>query len=376
MRPGGASAGGPSLGTRGGPAFRRRGAAGLAVVIGSMSCPIGSSERLVVGSAGDRGAKSLTETIPALASFDVCFSPAAQLAAAAALPRRAAIPVSMASAPLSQEPELTPSLGDPCQQDLWDPLLLDLGEPARRRVCRLSSGTKGCSPLAGLPSCSVLAHVDSPAQDWVDWVALRHGAEANFNDLDSGLDRPTTAEQGHSVAPYLSPEAPARAPEQRTPAPPLASLDAALSPEAPALAPEQRTSASSPPSLHAAASSPHVSQPGSPEVAMFIDSITLPIEPPLIASSPRLQISKARNHELMPRRSVRLAAKNSSRLQQPEAQATKVMLNRMGIQCYEERRDDSAYKRFQETFKEPMSSSKRAAMKELFPGRRRRQAAA
>lgn len=111
---------------------------------------------------------------------------------------------------------------------------------------------------------------------------------------------------------------------------------------------------------------------GDRAVDAFIQSITLPLVQPILATPPRLRVSKVRDEDWVPRRSSRLAAKNARRLANPEAQATKVMLQRMDPISHQDCPDESVFKNFQETFKAPLSSSKREALRELFPCRRRR----
>jgi len=77
----------------------------------------------------------------------------------------------------------------------------------------------------------------------------------------------------------------------------------------------------------------------------------------------------------VPHRSSRLAAKTAHRAANQEAQATKVMLKKMGLVDHQDRSDESFFKSFHETFKAPLSSSKQAAIRELFPGRHRRRKA-
>jgi hypothetical protein len=86
---------------------------------------------------------------------------------------------------------------------------------------------------------------------------------------------------------------------------------------------------------------------------------------------------------LVPRHSDRLAAKSVYRDPNPEKQAKRVMLSKWQPSASDPRSalvtpDATIATRFHETFKEPLSSSKRAAMQELFPmaGDRGRRAAA
>lgn len=219
-------------------------------------------------------------------------------------------------------------------------MLLDLGEPACRPRCMVGRA-------AASPQATAAAH--GPLLEAEDWVADFHLAE-----LDRLGHVPTAVADGPPLAPCLD-----------------AMLDhAGIS---------QTTGAGTPtpalPSVDRAPSTPR--QPGSRDVAAFIDSIMLPMQPPLLASPP-VSASPSPGTRigcLGAVGSTRLAAKTASRLAQPEAQATKVMLMKMGVENYVDRSDNSAHKKFQDTFTRPLSSARREAMRELFPGRRRRAAA-
>lgn len=73
----------------------------------------------------------------------------------------------------------------------------------------------------------------------------------------------------------------------------------------------------------------------------------------------------------MLRRSDRLVAKSAFRDPQPEKQAKRVLLNKWNRQPDHARMtapDATIATRFHAVFASPLSSSKRAAMRELFPG--------
>lgn len=117
------------------------------------------------------------------------------------------------------------------------------------------------------------------------------------------------------------------------------------------------------------AASPSV-QPTS--VEDFIADLKLPLEEPLIQSPPRHRVSRVPVDNLVPRRSDRLAAKSVYRDPNPEKQAKRVMLSKWLSSASDPRSalvtpDATIATRFHETFKEPLSSSKRVAMQELFP---------
>lgn len=103
--------------------------------------------------------------------------------------------------------------------------------------------------------------------------------------------------------------------------------------------------------------------------------LKIPIMPPLIQSPPRLRVSHLHEENLVPRQSDRLAAKSVYQDPKPENQAKRVMLKRWRPASAAASRsspltpDASIAACFHETFAEPLSSSKRAAMCEHFPKR-------
>jgi hypothetical protein len=112
--------------------------------------------------------------------------------------------------------------------------------------------------------------------------------------------------------------------------------------------------------------------PSPPSVVDFIASLTLPLEVPLMQSPPRLRVSCVRDEDLVLRRSERLAAKSVFRDPNPEKQAKRVLLRKWQRSASTPRSaplmpDATVVARFHETFREPLSSSKREAMLELYP---------
>jgi hypothetical protein len=105
-----------------------------------------------------------------------------------------------------------------------------------------------------------------------------------------------------------------------------------------------------------------------PSVEDFIAGLKLP----LIQLPPRLRVSRMRVENQVPRRSNRLAAKSVYRDPNPEKQAKRVLLSKWQPSASAPRSapttpDVTIATRFHETFREPLSSSKREAMQELFP---------
>lgn len=104
----------------------------------------------------------------------------------------------------------------------------------------------------------------------------------------------------------------------------------------------------------------------------FIDSLKLPLETPLLNTPPRLKVARDVDDCWVPRRSDRLAAKSAFRDPQPEKQAKRVLVNKWTRRPEAASRctpDATIAARFHDTFTAPLSSSKREAMRELFPGR-------
>jgi hypothetical protein len=110
-------------------------------------------------------------------------------------------------------------------------------------------------------------------------------------------------------------------------------------------------------------------------VQSFIDAFKRPLEQPLIASPPRLRITKdprfVDDNDFVPKRSARLAAKSKYREPKPDAQARKVLMKKLGLEVETEKPDEASFKEFQQAFAPPLSPSTREAMQVLFPGRLR-----
>lgn len=127
------------------------------------------------------------------------------------------------------------------------------------------------------------------------------------------------------------------------------------------------------PRAPASASSPATSSmPGAPASPgrLFADSLRLPLQTPLLQLAPPARAPVV--YDWVPRRSVRLAAKSAFRDPQPERQAKRVLLNKWSSRLegvHSDTPDDMITAKFHDTFSEPMSSSKRAAMQELFPAK-------
>lgn len=103
----------------------------------------------------------------------------------------------------------------------------------------------------------------------------------------------------------------------------------------------------------------------------FADSLHLPLQAPLLQNVPRAWVPAA-SDAWVPRRSTRLAAKSAFHDPQPERQAKRVLLNKWTRRPDEMRSgtpDATIAAKFHDTFSEPLSSSKRAAMHELFPAK-------
>lgn len=109
----------------------------------------------------------------------------------------------------------------------------------------------------------------------------------------------------------------------------------------------------------------------------FIDSLRLPLGEPLVESTPIRHVSR-RVSPIVPRRSVRIPALTHHRDLRPEIQAKKVMLRkwRPAARSPSPLSPDNSYNvKFRRHFREPLSSSRCEAMRELFPSRRRWSAA-
>jgi hypothetical protein len=100
----------------------------------------------------------------------------------------------------------------------------------------------------------------------------------------------------------------------------------------------------------------------------FISSISSNLSTPILMSPPRLRVSQVPNYNVVPRRITRLADKPKA--SNPEVQATNIMLKKLGRDVPLPTSEDSATRRFRETFSGPLSSSTKEAIRELFPARK------
>jgi hypothetical protein len=108
----------------------------------------------------------------------------------------------------------------------------------------------------------------------------------------------------------------------------------------------------------------------------FIQSFVKPLPVPIILSPPRLRQTRVPRQrddsELVPKRSARLAAKSKHRAPNPEVQARRVKLKRIGAYEENEEPDTASYDEYMTAFAPPLSSSTREAMEVLYPGRKQR----
>jgi hypothetical protein len=106
--------------------------------------------------------------------------------------------------------------------------------------------------------------------------------------------------------------------------------------------------------------------------ALFINSLLLPLQESLLHTAPCPLAARREPASLVPRRSDRLAAKSAFRDPNPERQVKRVLVNkweRSPDDAVTNTLDDKFVDKFHETFCEPISSSKRKVMCELFPSR-------
>jgi hypothetical protein len=101
----------------------------------------------------------------------------------------------------------------------------------------------------------------------------------------------------------------------------------------------------------------------------FISSISSEIETPILQTRPKLWVSQQPDYSIVPRRSLRLADKPKA--SNPEVQATRIMLKKMGKDLPPPSSDESGARRFKETFGGNLSATKKEATRELFPARKR-----
>jgi hypothetical protein len=108
----------------------------------------------------------------------------------------------------------------------------------------------------------------------------------------------------------------------------------------------------------------------------FIDSFKLPLKQPVIASPPRLHITKdpkaVDDGDFVPKRSARLAAKITFRASKWDAQARKVLKKKLGLEVETEKPDEASFEEFQQIVVTTPLHVRREAMEALFPGRGRR----
>ena len=113
----------------------------------------------------------------------------------------------------------------------------------------------------------------------------------------------------------------------------------------------------------------------------FVATFKKPLTVFVLSSAPRLRLTRAArarageldDSELVPKRSVRLAAKSRHREHKPEAQAWKVTMKRLGLEEVEtELPDETSFEEFQTAFALPLSASTWEAMQVLFSGRNQR----
>lgn len=102
----------------------------------------------------------------------------------------------------------------------------------------------------------------------------------------------------------------------------------------------------------------------------------LPLQDPLLHTPPRHNVRHREHVTTVPCRSDRLAAKAAFRDTNPERQAKRVLINKWEHRPEQsnETSDVMIAAKFHDTFAEPISSSKREALRELFPLRRTRRA--
>jgi hypothetical protein len=102
----------------------------------------------------------------------------------------------------------------------------------------------------------------------------------------------------------------------------------------------------------------------------FIDAFELPLKQPLIASPPRLRVTKepkvVDDGDFVPKRGARLAAKSKFRASKPDAQARKVLMKKLGLEVETEKPDETSYEEFQQIVAATPLHVRREAMEALF----------
>jgi hypothetical protein len=111
-----------------------------------------------------------------------------------------------------------------------------------------------------------------------------------------------------------------------------------------------------------------------PETSIvFIEAFKRPLQEPLIASPPRLRITKdakdAVDSDFLPKRNARrLAAKSKFRAAKPDVQARKVLMKKLGLDI-ETNKPEASFEKFQEVVATTPLHVRREAIEALFPGR-------
>jgi hypothetical protein len=121
------------------------------------------------------------------------------------------------------------------------------------------------------------------------------------------------------------------------------------------------------PSAQPATAAAPIGSPTVPAASLqsFIASLKLPLEEPLIASSPRCRVSRLDDSAFVPRCSDRLAAKSIYRDPNLEKQVKRVLLNKWRHEPVNgsQTPDPAIAAKFHKTFAGPLSASKKAATK-------------
>lgn len=105
--------------------------------------------------------------------------------------------------------------------------------------------------------------------------------------------------------------------------------------------------------------------------AIFADSIRRPLASPLADHQPALRVSRlVSTPAVEKRRSARIAASRNLRAANPEEQAQNVLMKKLGFVRDDEPRGAEAVAAYCASFRDGVSASKFAAVRELFPGSR------
>jgi hypothetical protein len=110
------------------------------------------------------------------------------------------------------------------------------------------------------------------------------------------------------------------------------------------------------------------SRPASPSalIASFVDRITAPIPEPII-KTPRIRVPRRRVQPETLRRSIRLAPKTQSRLHNPEQQAERVLLKKLGLCTEAEITDPGSFSQLKSILDGPIDKETQEAFDALFP---------